>query len=176
VADCQTDDTLVDNPTGGQQRVDPFRLNNAPFMFQQTVDTTMQEGDIIMTGSHGHKNNLVPDADYGPGGDNEGDLYLVNSAAAADVLLGYVTSRPTATTGRGGAVQTIDPQGGDNFSDGQTVGSSTYNVYIIGAEYTQIELNDWCIIKKFRETDGDAIRLYCLVQKPLFMGTDSFGG
>lgn len=173
-ASCKTLPTTVHNPGGGTSVVTPFNFYNVPFMFQTAVDTTLAIGDKLMIASHGHK-DLVPDADYSTG-DYANDAYLVNSSTPANVYIGYVTTKPNVSTGRSGAIQTYDSSGGTIITDGEIVGGYTYYIYFVGCDYAQVELNDHCMLVKFKEQGTNSYRYYAYVNKPTFMGSDSFGG
>lgn len=175
VASCRTLETEVVSPiTGETVTVDPFNFTNVPFLNQQSVDTSLQSGDKSFLGSHGNR-DLVPDGDYGPGGDQEGFTpYLVNAGVPANVFIGYVTTTPNIATGRGGAVQTYDVGGGTLYTDGGEISGSIYQIFFVGAEYNSIEVNDTVFMIRYR--DGDGYRFYAYVSKPSFMGADTFGG
>ncbi len=179
VADCRTIPTTVTRKNGSSVAITPFKFYDVPFMFQQSVDTGMAVDDKMMILSNQNKNNLIPGRNYGPNSTthNQNDCYLANSSVPSDLWIGHVTVKPNTTTGRSGSIQTITAAGGVVYADGATIGGSIYNVYFVGCEYDQIEVGDYCVVKRERESGiAGQFRLYCLVQKPLFMGSDALGG
>ncbi len=176
-ASVKTMTTTVSRPGGGTQVVTPFYFYNVPFMYQQAVDTSLAVDDKLMVASHGNKNNLVPSRDYGPNSttSNYGDCYLANNSVPSDLWIAQVNTTPNTQTGRGGVIQTIESTGGVIYTDAGTVGNNVYNVYFVGCEYDQIEVGDFCVVKRQRETGG-AYRLYCLIQKPQFQGGSAYSG
>jgi len=175
VASCRTLATSVVSPiTGETVTVNPFDFIHTPFLAQQGVDTSLAVGDKQFLGSHGNR-DLIPDGHYGPGEADEAYApYLVNTSAPASVYIGYVTTRPSVSTGRGGAVQTYDVGGGTLYEDGEEIDSAAYYIYFVGCEYDQVEINDSVFMIRYR--DGDGYRFYAYVNKPLFSGQDSYGG
>jgi len=174
VASCRTLQTLVVNPKTGQTvTVEPFYFYNTPFAQQGSIDTSLKSSDKAMLSGDGNTKMLIPDADYGPSSTNFNKAFLVNTTAPPSVMFGYVTSKPD-TNGRTGAIRTYSPTGGTAYVDGSTVGGKTYNIYFVGCEVTQVQVNDPCIISEMREQTG-AYRLYCFINKPAFTGTGTFG-
>lgn len=175
---CSTVRTMPSTVTawdGSPQLVTPFYFYRVPYVTQASVDQAIAPGDKLMMGSNLNKNNLTPGAGYGPNDANANTCYLVNTGGNTNTtMVGYVITKPNGTTGRAGVIQTVTATGGVRYTDGGKVGGDTYNVYFVGCNYDQIENGDYCVITKERETGG-AYRLYCLITKPLFIGTDAFG-
>jgi hypothetical protein len=177
VADTQTLQTTVTSPIGNEQvAVTPFQLLEIPFLSQTNVDTSLAVGDKIVVSSHGNKKDLVPGVSYGPNSERFNDAFLVNAGGAQDTIFpALVNTSPNVTTGRNGVITRVTD--GQQFTDTGTVGGNTYNIFFVGAEFDQIEQNDYGVVFQIRETDGSAdFRLYILIIKPLFMGTNAFGG
>jgi hypothetical protein len=176
VANVETLETVVTTPDGGSQIVTPFTYFNVPFIAQSAVDTSLSDGQEIVISSHGNKNDkgIPPGGNYGPGGENFNDAFLVNSAGASDLDFGEVTVAPSTTTGTGGTVVSVTAGGGTTFVDGASNGSGgTFNVRFVGLDFSDILVGDFCIIKRINVSGGDT-SVFCFVNKIKFTPTNAF--
>lgn len=184
VANIRTVPTEVTVPFGDgtvKQTVSPFQLFNVPFANQAQVDLTLQAGDKLLFASHGNKNKITPNSDLGPTGSNNGDgfLYNVGGETADTTDFATVITRPNAN-GSGAVIQTINATGGTTFTDGGVTNGNTYNINFIGADPSFVEVGDAGTIKIFRESGTSSsenqFRIYMLINKVAFGGSDAFGG
>ena len=175
VANVQTLSTFKDQ-NGQVINIDPFTFNNVKFMNQNSVDTSLRAGDFVQISTPQNKKEFTPGANYGPGEDREDDAFLVNSGGGTDNTgIAFVITRP-GSGGRGGAIQTVEATGGQQFRDQQATGGQVYNIFFVGVEPEQVAIGDYCFYKQFAEVDeAGQQRIYCFISKPVFIGGNALG-